>query len=143
MPFDGLPQNDVLNVLLKARTIVEHGWCKNQLHSEDEKHCTIGAIILAITSENRHLDSLTKKDQKLYRKILTSFVAELPKTYPRYYDGWCKNQLYSEDEKHCTSRNRYAEIPIEQVITSWNDMKSRRKLQVLKQFDKVIAQQFA
>ena len=127
MPFDGLPQNDVLNVLLKARTIVEHGWCKNQLHSEDEKHCTIGAIILAITSENRHLDSLTKKDQKLYRKILTSFVAELPKTYPRYYDSF----------------NRYAEIPIEQVITSWNDMKSRRKLQVLKQFDKVIAKQFA
>lgn len=128
--FDGLPQNDVLNTLLKARNIVEKGWCQTRLHDYD-KHCVIGAVIMAITGKNVDIDGIPRKDKKLFQEVLTSFASELRdgKWYFARYNRYGYSTFTSG-------------LPMQSLISSWNDTKSRRKGQVLKQFDKVISQQF-
>lgn len=123
--FDGLPQNDVLNTLLKARNIVEKGWCRKELH-EGDKHCVLGAIIIAVTGQDVHIDGIPKRSKKLYQEVVFSFASELPEG--KSYLNRLQFLPYS--------------IPSESIVTRWNDVSHRRKGQVIKQFDKVIAQQF-
>jgi hypothetical protein len=112
MPFDGTNvTTPAQKALLKARSLIENGWCQGQFAINTEtgtQYCILGAIQMTVNGDPLKNAEYSASPRK-----------------------WSLENYMRVALQRATNSNRHLE--------QWNDMRSRRKSHVLAAFDVAIS----
>ncbi len=81
MPFDGTQLDETAQVILRARELLEKGWCKNarKISGNEVRYCALGALAYAATGDAWSGDCM-KRDNSLFYRGCKRLANALPKT---------------------------------------------------------------